>query len=67
MAQNYKDPETPNRKRIYSPPHLELIVLDNETSILFMSDTNPPAGWGEEEDSIASEYFRNDPFKANLG
>ena len=44
----------------YYPPEINHIVLDNEISLVLESD--PP-----DHETCAPEYFKNDPFKANLG
>lgn len=48
-------------KKVYSSPHIERILLDNEISLVLESPANPPP-W-----SKAPEHFNNDPFKTNMG
>jgi len=49
-----------NMKRIYNAPQIELIILDNEISLVLESD--PPFLPGEKI-SNSSETFNSDPFK----
>ena len=51
-------------KKSYSPPKLERIQLDNESSLTLASDDSPI---GDPGFSKAPEYFNNDPFKNNVG
>lgn len=48
------------KRSAYYPPVISRIVLDNEISLALESD--PP-----DHETCAPEYFKNDPFKANLG
>jgi hypothetical protein len=50
-------------KKIYSQPQIECIKLDNEIALALESD---PAG-GPGEGYLAPEYFRQEPFKTQLG
>jgi hypothetical protein len=50
-------------KRIYSPPQIEEIKLDNEISLVL--ESNPPFP-GNENISSAPEHLSNDPFKTNI-
>ena len=52
-------------RREYNTPNLVLIKLDNEISLILESE--PPTGPNESINNITSDYFKNDPFKNNLG
>jgi len=56
--------KTENKKRTYSPPTIEKIVLDKEISLALESSATPPT---EPTGSLAPEYFNNDPFKSYMG
>jgi hypothetical protein len=52
-------------KRDYTLPVISRIKLDNEISLALESNVDPnsePDNW-----SKAQDYFKNDPFKTNLG
>jgi len=49
-------------KRTYNRPHVELIELDNEISLVLQSDNNPE---GEPTFSQMPEHFINDAFKTS--
>jgi len=48
-------------KRVYSTPAIEMILLDNEISLVLASD--PPIGPGETNNNSRFDYFNNDPFR----
>lgn len=48
-------------RRNYSTPEITSIKLDNEISLALASDPPTP---GNENASITTDYFNNDPFKA---
>lgn len=50
-------------KNTYNAPKIECIELDREISLQLASNEAP----GDPEASMAPEYLKNDPFKANLG
>ena len=54
---------TLSTKQLYSSPQIERIKLDNEISLVLISDDpgDPNASL------ITPEYFNNNPFKANVG
>ena len=54
-----------SKKRCYSTPQIEQILLDNEIS-LALESTTPPEGPGESGTGYAPEYMKNDPFKNNM-
>ena len=47
-------------KKFYSPPHIELIRLDNEISLQLASDADP---MGEPTCGKANQPMSNDPYK----
>jgi len=51
---------TKTEKRVYCTPQIDKIKLDNEISLVLMSDPDEPG-----LSSISPEYFNNDPFKTN--
>jgi hypothetical protein len=51
-------------KKKYIVPNIESILLDNEISLSLES---PPVGPDEGNNTLAPEYFNNDPWKTNLG
>jgi len=53
------------KKRVYMPPVVERIQLDNEISLALAS--NPATPDSGDEVYNAPFYFNNDPFKTNLG
>ncbi len=50
------------KKKCYSTPQIEQILLDNEISLALASA--PPEGPGET--NLSPEYLKNDPFENNL-
>lgn len=50
-------------KRIYNSPRIEQIKLDNEISLVLLSDPGEPGVTS----SLTPEYFNNDPFKSMIG
>ena len=58
---NSKDATVPGR--IYIPPEIKRIRLDNEISLKL--ESQPPFP-GNESSFTAPEYFNNDPFKSDL-
>jgi len=56
--------KTTTEKRIYYAPQMERVLLDNEISLVLMSDDSDP---GDPSLSNAPEYFNNDPFKTYRG
>jgi hypothetical protein len=46
---------------LYTPPHIEKIILDNEISLAL--ESTPPEG--PDETLLAPGYFKNNPFKDN--
>lgn len=51
-----------SKKRCYSTPQIEQILLDNEISLAL--ESAPPAG--PDETNLSPEFIKNDPFKDNL-
>jgi hypothetical protein len=51
-------------KREYKIPSIEQIMLDNKISLVM--ESTPPAGPYELSNN-APEFFRNNPFKTNVG
>ncbi len=51
-------------KLTYNAPMMERIHLDNEISLAL--ESNPPFG-PEETGALMPDYFKNDPFKQNVG
>jgi len=51
-------------KRVYIPPTLEQIKLDNEISLIL--ESNPPVGPYESLNKVP-DCFQSDPFKINIG
>jgi hypothetical protein len=49
-------------KKIYSQPQITRLELDNEISLVL--ESNPAAG-PDEVMNKTSDYFNNNPFKAN--
>ena len=63
-AINMKEKNNASNRRVYVMPDIERIILDNEISLAL--ESSPPSAPGEEANNT-SEYFNNDPFKANFG
>ena len=55
--------------KTYTAPIIELIVLDNEISLVLVSGDpgDPSSGQDPNASLMAPEYFNNDPFKNNMG
>jgi hypothetical protein len=51
-------------KKAYSQPEITRIELDNEISLVLESD---PAIGPNEVMNRTPDYFKNDPFKTNMG
>lgn len=51
-------------KKKYKAPQVELILIDNEITLILQS--TPPAG-PDEIGQNASGHFNNDPFKTDIG
>lgn len=49
------------KKKVYSSPQIERIILDNEISLVLSSPAKLPV-WSENQ-----ENYTNDPFKTNVG
>jgi len=60
FRESYKKRKEEMKKRIYSSPKIQLIVLDNEISLQLASDPPVPPG---DEVYNKPEYFNNDPYK----
>lgn len=56
---------TSNEKQQYSTPQIERVELDNEISLVLMSEGGDPGEPGA-LNSTAPDYFNNDPFKGNI-
>ena len=53
-----KDKKASNKKRNYSQPHINLIKLDKDISLVMQSDAPPDPGG-----SLQPEHFSINPFK----
>ncbi|MDP4269980.1 MAG: hypothetical protein Q8909_07615 [Bacteroidota bacterium] len=53
------------QKRPYSPPLIGEVKIDNEISVIMVS--NPVIGPGEGKVMNTPDFFNNDPYKSNLG
>jgi len=53
-------------KQTYIAPQIDRIKLDNEIALQLESYVTPPYAPGE-TGLIAPEYFKNNPFKSNMG
>jgi hypothetical protein len=51
-------------KRVYTQPKITLVKLDNEISLAL--ESAPPDGPNEVMNTVPN-YFKNDPFKSNMG
>lgn len=51
-----------SKRKRYSTPQIEQILLDNEISLAL--ESAPPAG--PDETNLSPEYLKNDPFENNL-
>jgi hypothetical protein len=58
--------KTIEKKRTYTTPHIECVKLDNEISLVLVSN-DPEEPTSSMETRFAPEYFNSNPFKANLG
>ena len=50
--------------KTYTAPSIELILLDNEISLAL--ESTPPVGPNEGNNTLAPEFYNNDPWKTNL-
>lgn len=50
--------------KTYTAPSIEIIVLDKEISLAL--ESTPPIGPDEGNNTLAPEFFNNDPWKTNL-
>ncbi len=53
-----------SKKRTYSAPAIEYIMLDNDISLQLESPGKPDSG---DEVYNTPHYLNNDPFKTNMG
>jgi len=51
-----------SKKKYYSTPQIEQILLDNEISLALSS--SPPVG--PDEGNLSPEFIKNDPLRNNL-
>ncbi len=53
------------KKKTYTAPQIEFIILDNEISLAL--ESAPPFGPEETNNVQIPEYFKNNPYQTNLG